>query len=102
MTDGCAVPSLRFNLPGDANRLRILRALHEDVGRIILGALSQCTGLAMANVSRHLARLIAAGMVARRRDGAHAFYNSSDPTLADICDLVCGSLRKRAATIAGS
>ena len=91
----------RFDLLGDVNRLRILSILHED-GERSTGALADRTGLAMANVSQHLARLMAAGLVARRREGAHAYYRVSDPTLASICDLVCGSLRKRAAAIAGS
>lgn len=91
----------RFSLLGDVNRLRILSTLHE-LGEHSTGALAQRTGLADANVSQHLARLMAAGLVSRRRDGAHSYYTISDPTLAGICDLVCSGVRKRAAALAGS
>jgi DNA-binding transcriptional ArsR family regulator len=91
----------RFSLLGDANRLRILSTLQE-YGEHSTGALAERTGLAIANVSQHLARLMSAGLVARRREGAHAYYTISDPTLASICDLVCSSVRERAAALAGS
>jgi DNA-binding transcriptional ArsR family regulator len=89
----------RFSLLGDVNRLRILSALH-DVGELNTGALAERTDLAVANVSQHLARLMAAGLVTRRRRGPHAYYSISDPTLASLCDLVCKSVRERAAALA--
>ena len=89
----------RFSLLGDVNRLRILSTLHEE-GEQSTGAMAEKTGLAVANVSQHLARLLAAGLVTRRRQGQHAFYTISDPTLASLCELVCTSLRERAASLA--
>ena len=89
----------RFSLLGDVNRLRILSTLHEE-GEQSTGGLAEKTGLAVANVSQHLARLMAAGLVTRRRQGAHACYSISDPTLASLCDLVCTSVRARAASLA--
>ena len=89
----------RFSLLGDVNRLRILSALHHH-GEQSTGVLAEKTGLAMANVSQHLARLMAAGLVSRRRAGPHAYYTISDPTLAGLCDLVCSSVRERAASLA--
>jgi len=91
----------RFSLLGDVNRLRILSTLHEE-GECSSGVLAERTGLALANVSQHLARLMAAGLVARRRQGAHAYYTISDPTLAGVCDLVCSGVKERAAALAGS
>ena len=89
----------RFSLLGDVNRLRILSALHDE-GELSTGALADRTGLAMPNVSQHLSRLMAAGLVSRRRTGPNAFYTICDPTLASICDLVCSSVRERAASLA--
>ena len=89
----------RFSLLGDVNRLRILSTLHE-AGELSTGVLAEKTGLAAANVSQHLSRLMAAGLVSRRREGPHAYYAISDPTLASLCDLVCTSVRERAASIA--
>jgi DNA-binding transcriptional ArsR family regulator len=90
----------RFSLLGDVNRLRILGTLHE-VGEQSTGALAEKTGLAVANVSQHLSRLMAAGLVTRRREGSFAFYTISDPTLASLCELVCAGVRARAASLAG-
>jgi len=89
----------RFSLLGDVNRLRLLSALHE-LGELSTGALAERTGLAVANVSQHLARLMAAGLVTRRRHGPRAYYSISDPALASLCDLVCASVRERAASLA--
>lgn len=89
----------RFSLLGDVNRLRILSCLHE-AGEQSTGALAEKTGLAVANVSQHLSRLMAAGMVSRRREGPHAYYAISDSSLASLCDLVCTSVRERAAALA--
>jgi len=91
----------RFAVLGDVNRLRILSALHAG-GELSTGALAERTGLAMPNVSQHLSRLMAAGLVSRRRAGQHALYVISDPSVGDLCDLVCASLRERAAAIAGA
>src|SRR5215472_10604678 len=86
----------RFALLGDANRLRILSALHAE-GELTTGALAERTGLEVPNVSQHLSRLMAAGLVVRRRQGQHALYVITDPSVGDLCDLVCASLRERAA-----
>lgn len=91
----------RFSLLGDVNRLRILSVLH-DQGEQSTGVLAEKTGLAVANVSQHLSRLTAAGLVGRRREGPYAYYTISDPTLARLCDLVCSGVRERAASIAGA
>jgi DNA-binding transcriptional ArsR family regulator len=91
----------RFGLLGDVNRLRILSTLHE-AGEQSTGVLAERTGLAMANVSQHLSRLMAAGLVSRRREAQHAYYTISDPTVASLCDLVCTSVRERAASLAGA
>jgi len=91
----------RFSLLGDVNRLRILSTLHEQ-GELSTAVLAEKVGLAMANVSQHLSRLMAAGLLSRRRAGSHAYYTISDPTLASLCDLVCTSVRARAASIAGA
>ena len=90
----------RFALLGDASRLRILRILHE--GESSPGAIAEATGLAPPNVSQHLARLLAAGMISRRREGGTALYRITDATLDGLCDLVCMGLRTRAEALAGA
>lgn len=51
------------------------------------------TGIGQANVSRHLAVLLSAGVVARRREGLTANYRVIDETIFNICDLVCSRLK---------
>ncbi|HKF17759.1 MAG TPA: metalloregulator ArsR/SmtB family transcription factor [Candidatus Dormibacteraeota bacterium] len=89
----------RFALLGDVNRLRILSTLHEH-GEQSTSQLAEKTSLATANVSQHLSRLMAAGLVSRRREGQHAYYTVSDSTVASLCDIVCSSVRERAAGLA--
>lgn len=90
----------RFALLGDASRLRILRVLHE--GEATPATIVEATGLAAPNVSQHLARLALAGCVARRREAGAVLYRIADASLADLCGLVCTSLRSRAEVLAGS
>ena len=91
----------RFALLGDPTRLRLLSLLHAE-GELTTGALADRAGLAMTNVSQHLARLMAAGLVSKRRVGIHAHYRIADDTLGELCELVCSSLRSRARTLAAS
>jgi DNA-binding transcriptional ArsR family regulator len=83
----------------DPTRLRLLSRLHDD-GELSVGDLAARTGVAVANVSQHLNRLAAAGVVARRRNGKQVLYRIADPRLEELCDLVCSSVRERAELLA--
>ena len=83
----------RFRLLGDPLRLRLLRMLAE--GESSVAALVDASGTTQANVSKHLQLLLRAGVVQRRRDGLHGFYSIADPTVFELCDVVCGSLSTR-------
>src|SRR5947199_8106852 len=82
----------RFALLADPTRLRILSALL-DRDSMTVSELSGVLGVAVPNVSQHLARLLSARLVARQRDGRKILYSVADPTLRSLCELVCGSLR---------
>lgn len=85
----------RFALLGDPTRLRIVSTLHER-GPCGVGELAEAVGGTMPNVSQHLARLAAGGVVRRRREGRSVRYWISDPTIEDLCTIVCSSVRERA------
>lgn len=85
-----------FGLLSDPTRLSLLSRLHDD-GELSVGEVAARSGVAMANVSQHLNRLAAAGVVARRRNGKQVLYRIADPRLETLCDLVCSSVRDRAA-----
>jgi DNA-binding transcriptional ArsR family regulator len=91
----------RFALLGDPSRLRILSALHNS-GEVAVGELADICGLTRTNLSQHLGRLAAAGLVGRRRDGTTIYYRIVDETLGQLCDLVCASLRERGRVLAAS
>jgi len=90
----------RFAVLGEPMRLRILQALMG--GELAVNALVEATGGTQTNVSRHLQTLAAAGLVSRRREGAQIFYSVADPSIFELCELVCGGIRKSLAAQAGS
>ena len=49
------------------------------------------TGLEQSNLSRHVRELERAGFIAGERDGKEVHLHIADPTLREICELVCGS-----------
>ena len=69
------LPSL-FRSLGDPTRLRILRALQG--AELSVGELAEVLELAQSGVSRHLAVLKAAGLVADRREATSSFYSVAD------------------------
>ena len=57
--------------------------------------LQEAVGASQQNVSKHLGVLLNAGLVARRKEGNFARYEISDPVVFDLCELVCGGLRRQ-------
>ena len=78
----------RFKVLAEPMRLKILHALWDDertVGEVI----EAVNGL-QANVSKHLGVLQQAGLVSRRKEGLRVFYRIADPTVFNLCEVVCG------------
>lgn len=73
-------------------RLQILGALQEQ--ELSVGALASLCACSSANVSRHLAILVAHGLVARTARGTSAWYRIADPSVHDLCQLVCGNIAR--------
>lgn len=86
----------RFRVLGDATRLRILRLLLED-GALNVGEVVERLEMSQANVSKHLRTLYEAGIVDREPRGTAAYYTVTDPTVPQLCDVVCGRLREQVA-----
>ncbi|HEY1110918.1 MAG TPA: metalloregulator ArsR/SmtB family transcription factor [Opitutaceae bacterium] len=83
----------RFAILSEPMRLRLLRALME--GERNVNSLVAATGGTQANISRHLQALAQAGMVARRKEGLQVFYTIADPSIFQLCDLVCHNLERQ-------
>ena len=89
----------RFRLLSDPTRLRLLNEL-DLAGELCVGDVAQRAGIGLSSTSRHLHQLERAGLVARRRVGTTIFYRVADPAIAQLCAIVCASLRRRYATLA--
>ncbi|MFH1497401.1 MAG: metalloregulator ArsR/SmtB family transcription factor [Verrucomicrobiota bacterium] len=82
----------RFAMLGEPMRLRILQALM--AGELPVNTLVEATAGTQTNISRHLQTLAAAGLVERRKEGLQVFYSVADPSIFELCNLVCGGLRQ--------
>ena len=84
----------RLKALADPTRLRILHALQRGERNVsdLLGEI----GGSQANVSKHLARMRLAGLVAARRDGTSVYYRVCDPTAFAVCRTVCDGLEEHA------
>ncbi len=83
----------RFKVLSDPMRLRILQVL--ETGETSVSALSEAVESTQPNVSKHLKLMQEAGMLSRRQEGNTVYYSISDPTVFELCDVVCSSLAER-------
>ena len=82
----------RFRVLGDPNRLKLLDSLRN--GPKTVGELTVATGLGQQNVSKHLGVLHTAFLVSRERSGTRVLYSIADPAVFELCEHVCGGLRR--------
>ena len=95
-----------FQALSEPTRLQILNLLRQQERNV--GELAQLCGYSAANISRHLTLLTQRGLVSRESRGNSAWYRIADPSIYQLCDLVCGNIarqfertdRKRAAFVA--
>lgn len=85
----------RFAVLAEPMRLRLLQILLS--GERHVNALAEAVDGTQANVSRHLQTLAHAGIVSRRKEGLQVFYAIADPSIFQLCDLVCSTLEKQMA-----
>ena len=83
----------RFRVLGEPMRIKLLDRLRE--GDATVGELQEALGASQQNISKHLGVLHGAGMVSRTKDGNHTRYAISDPDVFDLCDQVCGGVRRQ-------
>jgi DNA-binding transcriptional ArsR family regulator len=83
----------RFRVLGEPMRIKLLDQLRE--GDATVSELQRALGASQQNISKHLGILQSAGMVSRTKDGNHARYSISDPTVFELCEPVCGGVRRQ-------
>jgi DNA-binding transcriptional ArsR family regulator len=89
----------RFRVIGEPMRIRLLDRLRD--GPTTVTALSDALGTTQQNVSKHLGILLGAGIVSREKRGTHARYAIADESVFELCEQVCGGLRRRIAELDG-
>jgi DNA-binding transcriptional ArsR family regulator len=83
----------RFRVLAEPMRLRLLDSLRD--GAATVGELQAATGSSQQNVSKHLGVLLDAGFVGRERDGNFVRYSIADDAVFELCDQVCGGIRRQ-------
>lgn len=84
----------RFKVLAEPARLSVLNELRS--GARSVSDLIEATGLSQANLSKHLQVLHAHGFVSRQRDGLFTIYQLADRSVFQLCDIMCGQLKRQA------
>ena len=83
----------RFRVLGEPMRIKLLDRLRD--GAATVQQLQDSTGASQQNVSKHLGVLLQANLVSRTREGSFARYAITDDSVFDLCETVCGGLRRQ-------
>jgi DNA-binding transcriptional ArsR family regulator len=81
-----------FKLLGEPMRLKILQAVCEKP--MAVTDIVTAVAANQANVSKHLALLADAGILAREKNGQCVYYGLKDPLTLKLCELVHSHLLK--------
>jgi DNA-binding transcriptional ArsR family regulator len=84
----------RFRVLAEPTRLRLLDLMRDE--ERCVGDLVAAIGCSTANVSKHLALMTDAGVLARRRSGLHIYYRVADAGVFELCAAACDGLRRHA------
>ncbi|HUO85271.1 MAG TPA: metalloregulator ArsR/SmtB family transcription factor [Thermoanaerobaculia bacterium] len=85
----------RFRVLAEPIRLRILEILRQNERSV--SELAEEVGTSQPNVSKHLRILQEEGLIGRRQEGNTVFCFIADPTVFELCELVCGGIGERMA-----
>jgi DNA-binding transcriptional ArsR family regulator len=83
----------RFRVLAEPMRIKLLDHLRE--GDATVGELQAALGASQQNISKHLGILLSAGMVSRAKDGNYARYSIADEGVFELCEQVCGGVRRQ-------
>lgn len=87
----------RFRAISEPLRVRLLDLLRD--GELSVNELAERLGAGQQNVSKHLAVLVDAGMLGRRKEGTHVYYRIADEGVFALCEQVCGTLQSQLSTL---
>lgn len=83
----------RFRCLAEPMRIRLLDRMRD--GAATVGELQEATGASQQNVSKHLRVLLDEGIVRRTKAGTRAQYAIADEGVFELCEQVCGGLRRQ-------
>ena len=83
----------RFRVLGEPMRIKLLDRLRD--GEATVGELQRALGASQQNVSKHLGVLLQAGIVSRTKQGTSSVFAIADQGVFELCELVCGGLRRQ-------
>ena len=89
--DLAALIAARFAALAEPNRVRILDTLQRE-GELSVSEIAERLDAGYANVAKHLSLLHRERIVSRSKDGTRAVYRITDPSIARLCDEVCGAI----------
>ena len=83
----------RFRVLADPTRIKLLDNLR--TGEATVHELTDAVGSTQQNVSKHLALLMDAGIVGRRKDGNATRYRVVDDGIWQLCEDICGAVERQ-------
>jgi DNA-binding transcriptional ArsR family regulator len=83
----------RFRVLAEPMRIKLLDRLRDGDATVL--ELQQAVGASQQNVSKHLGVLLNAGIVSRTKQGTSSLYSIADPGVFELCEQVCGGLRRQ-------
>ena len=89
----------RFRVLAEPTRIKLLDRLRD--GDATVQELQEALEASQQNVSKHLGVLLSAGMVARTKRGTSSLYSIVDQGVFELCEQVCGGLRRQIAELEG-
>lgn len=90
--EGLSLVAARFRLLSEPLRLQILNRLQS--GEASVSQLAEDIGTSQPNVSKHLRLLLDGGLVAKRQEGTSVFVRVADPSVFELCHVVCGGIER--------
>lgn len=91
--DAVALVAARFRVLAEPLRLQILQ--HLENGESSVTDVTKAVASTQPNVSKHLKILQDEGLVGKRQEGNTVYYRIADPSIFELCEVVCGSLKER-------
>ena len=87
----------RFRILAEPMRIKLLDTLRDGPANV--QQLTEATGSSQQNVSKHLTTLHQAGIVSREKRGTSTYYAVADEGVFELCEQVCGGLRRQLAEL---